>query len=158
MHALRLSPELNRLATCPNMLPHPGRKRLLAQIAIRQFEHLDDTVRIVRLEIPPIERHKQLDRNECCSVVSINKGVITGEAISIRSSKSGYIVFTISGQVLGSMQSRLKQALITHTAIPTIFDNCSSCTARKTWASRHTHPGGRPVNAPTREAPGDDAS
>ena len=121
MHPLRLSPELNRLATYANMLPHPGRKRLLAQIARRQFEHLDDTVRIVRLEMPPIERHKQLDRNECCSVVSINKGVITGEAIFIRSSKSGYIVFTISGQVLGSMQSRLKQALITHTAFPTIF-------------------------------------
>ena len=65
MHALRLSPELNRLATYANMLPHPGRKRLLAQIASRQFEHLDDTVRIVGLEMPPIERQKQLDRNEC---------------------------------------------------------------------------------------------
>ena len=103
MHALRLSPELNRLAPCANMLPHPGRKRLLAQIARRQFEHLDDTVRIVRLEMPPIERKKQLDRNKCFSLVSVNKGMIMGEAISIRSSKSGYIVFTISGQVLGSM-------------------------------------------------------
>jgi hypothetical protein len=30
MHPLRLSPELNRLATYANMLPHPVLKRLLA--------------------------------------------------------------------------------------------------------------------------------
>jgi hypothetical protein len=73
-----------RLVACSNMQAHPVRECLLTQLSGRQFEHLDDTVSIVRLEVPPIELEEQLDRNECSALVAVNKGVIAGEAVAIR--------------------------------------------------------------------------
>ena len=91
----------------------PCRELLFVNFAGRDGEHRHDAISIDCNKSISVESQKELDRNECATLVAVDERMVARNAVAVRRSKIRVIRRAVRDQIPGPRKRRLQQSGVT---------------------------------------------